>query len=154
MDVREARQLANRGSLSGAAIGGAMFGAGMVLARGCSSRLLVLAAQGNLRALLSGLVFCRHRAVGVDGLAGRRCGKPWPAGRRWKVVPRVTCWPSPAGAYRRLAVWCRLDGCRAGLGLAASRLRFWGWFGAIGVGVMVAAAWLLTFRISRPPSTW
>ena len=34
-----------RGSLSGAAIGGALFGVGMVLARGCSSRLLVLAAH-------------------------------------------------------------------------------------------------------------
>ena len=34
-----------------------MFGAGMILARGCASRLLVLSATGNLRALLSGLVF-------------------------------------------------------------------------------------------------
>lgn len=31
--------------------GGALFGAGMVLARGCASRLTVLAASGNLRAL-------------------------------------------------------------------------------------------------------
>jgi uncharacterized membrane protein YedE/YeeE len=51
----EARQLASPQSLSGAAIGGLlMFGTGMVLARGCSSRLLVLSATGNLRALLSG----------------------------------------------------------------------------------------------------
>ena len=27
------------------------------------------------------------------------------------------------------------------------RVRFWGWFGAIGVGVMVALAWLVTYRI-------
>ncbi len=53
----EARQLASPQSLSGAALGGLMFGVGMVLARGCASRLLVLAATGNLRALLSGLVF-------------------------------------------------------------------------------------------------
>ncbi len=56
-DASDARQIAARGSLSGAAIGGALFGIGMILARGCSSRLLVLAAQGNLRSLLSGLVF-------------------------------------------------------------------------------------------------
>ncbi len=56
-DASDARQIAARGSLSGAAIGGALFGMGMILARGCSSRLLVLAAQGNLRSLLSGLVF-------------------------------------------------------------------------------------------------
>jgi uncharacterized membrane protein YedE/YeeE len=28
-------------------------------------------------------------------------------------------------------------------------VRFWGWFGAIGVGVMVALAWLATYRFSR-----
>src|SRR5512140_1144103 len=56
LDVSEARQLAARGSLSGSIIGGLMFGAGMILARGCASRLLVLSATGNLRALISGLV--------------------------------------------------------------------------------------------------
>ena len=34
MDVSNARQLAARGSLSGAAVGGALFGIGMILARG------------------------------------------------------------------------------------------------------------------------
>lgn len=68
LDVGDARQLAARGSLSGAAIGGAMFGAGMILARGCSSRLLVLAAQGNLRALLSGLVFAVTAQSALSGL--------------------------------------------------------------------------------------
>lgn len=57
VNLAEARQLASPQSLSGALVGGLMFGAGMVLARGCSSRLLVLAATGNLRSLLSGLVF-------------------------------------------------------------------------------------------------
>ena len=38
-DASQARQIATRGSLSGAAIGGALFGMGMILARGCSSRL-------------------------------------------------------------------------------------------------------------------
>ena len=55
--LSEARQLASPQSLSGAALGGLMFGSGMILARGCASRLLVLSATGNLRALLSGLVF-------------------------------------------------------------------------------------------------
>jgi uncharacterized membrane protein YedE/YeeE len=38
-------------------IGGALFGAGMVLTRGCASRLTVLAATGNLRALTVLAVF-------------------------------------------------------------------------------------------------
>ena len=56
LDVKDARQLAATGSLSGAIIGGLMFGAGMICARGCASRLLVLSATGNLRALTTGLV--------------------------------------------------------------------------------------------------
>lgn len=56
LDVSSARQIAGTGSLSGAVIGGLMFGAGMILARGCASRLLVLSASGNLRAIVTGLV--------------------------------------------------------------------------------------------------
>ncbi|MBL8348778.1 MAG: YeeE/YedE family protein [Burkholderiaceae bacterium] len=148
MDVREARQLANRGSLSGAAIGGAMFGAGMILARGCSSRLLVLAAQGNLRALLSGLVFAVTAQSALSGLLSplRLAISGW--------------WTVDGGSARDLLVitgWGHTGGLLFGavwLGAALvwgwrQRVRFWGWFGAIGVGVMVAAAWLATYLISR-----
>ena len=57
LDVSTSRQMANTGSLSGALVGGLVFGMGMILTRGCASRLLVLSATGNLRALLSGLIF-------------------------------------------------------------------------------------------------
>jgi uncharacterized protein len=57
LDVNLIRSLNQRGSLSGALIGGAMFGAGMVLTRGCASRLLVLSAGGNLRSVVTGLIF-------------------------------------------------------------------------------------------------
>ncbi|WP_421858811.1 YeeE/YedE family protein [Oricola sp.] len=53
IDVLESRFFGTAQSLSGAAVGGALFGAGMVLTRGCASRLLVLGASGNLRALFS-----------------------------------------------------------------------------------------------------
>ncbi len=68
LDVSEARQLASRSSLSGAAIGGALFGTGMILARGCASRLLVLSANGNLRALLSGLIFAVTAQASLHGI--------------------------------------------------------------------------------------
>lgn len=68
LDVSEARQLAQQGSISGAVIGGLMFGCGMILARGCASRLLVLSANGNLRALLSGLVFAVTAQAAYRGL--------------------------------------------------------------------------------------
>jgi len=68
VQANEARQLASPQSLSGALLGGLMFGTGMVLARGCASRLLVLSATGNLRALLSGLVFAVVAQASLRGL--------------------------------------------------------------------------------------
>jgi uncharacterized membrane protein YedE/YeeE len=147
LDVRDARQLSARGSLSGALIGGAMFGAGMILARGCSSRLLVLAAQGNLRALLSGLVFAVTAASALGGLLSplRLAIAGW-----WTVEPgardvlALTGLGHPGGLAFG-AVWLA-----AALFWAwRQRVRFWGWFGAIGVGVMVALAWLLTYHLAR-----
>lgn len=63
-----ARQIAARGSLSGALLGGLIFGAGMVLTRSCASRLLVLSANGNLRALLSGLIFAVTAQSSLSGV--------------------------------------------------------------------------------------
>lgn len=148
LDVADARQLAARGSLSGAAIGGAMFGAGMILARGCSSRLLVLAAQGNLRALLSGLVFAVTAQSALNGLLSplRNTLSSW-----WTVegggardVLALTGLGHPGGLVFG-AIWL----AAALVWARRQRVRFWGWFGAIGVGVMVALAWLATYRISR-----
>lgn len=148
LDVSEARQLAARGSLSGAAIGGAMFGAGMILARGCSSRLLVLAAQGNLRALLSGLVFAVTAQSALSGLMSPM------------RLALAGGWTVEGGSARDLLVltgWGHTGGLLFGAiwALAAlvwgwrQRVRFWGWFGAIGVSVMVALAWLTTYKLSR-----
>lgn len=49
-------------------LGGLMFGAGMVLARGCAARLTVLAATGNLRALLVLVVFALVAHAAMKGL--------------------------------------------------------------------------------------
>ena len=147
-DASNARQIASRGSLSGAAVGGALFGVGMILARGCSSRLLVLAAQGNLRSLLSGLVFAVTAQASWTGLLSplRETIAQW--------------WTVDGGAARDLLA-------RTGLGhggalvfgalwLAAAifwarrqRVGVWGWAGAIGVGLSVAAAWWFTWAVMQ-----
>jgi len=67
LDSSAARQIAARGSLSGAIVGGLMFGIGMILTRGCASRLLILSANGNLRALLSGLIFAVAAQSSLSG---------------------------------------------------------------------------------------
>lgn len=146
-DASNARQIAARGSLSGAAIGGALFGIGMILARGCSSRLLVLAAQGNLRSVISGLVFAVTAQAAWTGALS-----PW----------RETIsgwWTVDGGASRDLIA-------RLGIGhggallfglvwLAAAvywarrqRVPVWGWAGAIGVGLAITAAWWATYVVS------
>lgn len=68
LDVGTSRQLASTGSLSGAILGGLLFGAGMVLARGCASRLLVLSASGNLRAVVTGLVLTLAAQASLRGV--------------------------------------------------------------------------------------
>ena len=68
LDVSQSRQLAAAGSMSGAIIGGVMFGVGMILARGCASRLLVLSATGNLRAIVTGLVLTLVAQMSLRGV--------------------------------------------------------------------------------------
>lgn len=48
--------------------GGAMFGAGMVLTRGCASRLTVLAGTGNLRALFVMIIFAITAHAALKGV--------------------------------------------------------------------------------------
>jgi uncharacterized membrane protein YedE/YeeE len=125
-----------------------MFGAGMILARGCSSRLLVLAAQGNLRSLLSGLIFAVVATASLGGILSPL--------RLWLAE----LWTVEGGASRDLIAitgighWGAL--AFAGVWLAAAifwarkqRVPFWGWAGGVGVGAMVALAWLATYAISR-----
>jgi uncharacterized membrane protein YedE/YeeE len=148
LDVSEARQLAATGSLSGAVIGGLMFGAGMVLARGCASRLLVLSATGNLRALLTGLVLTLVAQASLRGVLT-------PAREAIAAL-----WTVPGGAARDLLAMAGLSGFAvtwgAGVALLAavafavvrkvplSRL-----VAAIGVGVAVALGWVLTYSIAQ-----
>ena len=146
-DSSQARQIASRGSLSGAAVGGALFGIGMILARGCASRLLVLAAQGNLRSVLSGLVFAvTAQAAWSGALAPLRLAiSEWwtiDGGGARDLVARTGI--GHVGAFVFGAVW---------LGAAIwwarrQRVPAWGWGGATGVGLVVAAAWGFTQAVA------
>jgi uncharacterized membrane protein YedE/YeeE len=54
--------------MSGALLGGLIFGIGMILARGCASRLLVLSATGNLRAFVTGLILTIVAQATLSGI--------------------------------------------------------------------------------------
>ena len=134
------RQLTTVGSISGAVIGGLMFGVGMILARGCASRLLVLSATGNMRALVAGLV------VTVIAQASLRGGlSPL---REWLFQ----LWPLAADR-RSLAIYLPahtgtvLGLLTLGLGLwlaRRNRISVWLGLGAMGVGAAVALGWFIT----------
>ena len=147
LDVGTARQLAARGSISGALLGGLLFGVGMVMTRGCASRLLILSANGNLRALLSGLVFAVAAQASLSGaLAPARN-----ALAQW--------WTVDGGASRDLLAITGIGhsgGLAVGLVWLAAALYFatragrgvWKWVGGLGTGLMVAAGWWFTYAVS------
>lgn len=148
IDITQVRQLTATGSLSGAIIGGLMFGCGMILTRGCASRLLVLSANGNLRALLSGLIFAVAAQASLRGqLAPAR---QYLAGL-WTVQ----------GADLRHALDLLGVGSEFGpaigavwfvLALAVAwRLRIRALYvaGAIAVAAAVALGWYLTWTLSQ-----
>ena len=146
LDLSSARQLSARGSLSGALIGGLIFGVGMVMTRGCASRLLVLSANGNLRALLSGLVFAVTAQAALGGILA-----PW-------REALAALWTVDGGDSRNLLA---LTGVGPWGGLAFGLLwlvaalffavrsgwGFWKWFGGMGTGLMVALAWAGTYQV-------
>jgi uncharacterized membrane protein YedE/YeeE len=147
-DAGDSRMISARGSLSGAAVGGALFGMGMILARGCSSRLLVLAAQGNLRSVLSGLVFAvAAQAAWTGALSPLRLAiSEWwtvDGGASRDLIQRFGI--GHGGALVFGAVWL----AAAVIWARRQRVPVWGWAGAIGVGLTIAGAWWLTFAISR-----
>lgn len=151
MDLREARMLAVPGSLSGAIVGGLMFGAGMVLARGCSGRMLVLAATGNLRALLSGLVFAVAAQMSQRGILS-------------PLRAEIAGWWTTGGSNIDLTAWLGI-GHRGGLALgilAALVALYFAWRNAVGLRVLVMAsgvgfaiplAWLFTYTLAQQSFT-
>lgn len=138
------RHLGSPGSISGSVVGGLMFGMGMIMTRGCASRLLILSANGNLRALLSGLVFAVTVQASISGLLA-------PA-RQWVT----SLWMVEGGPDRNLlnltSTWL---GLVVGVAIGAAalwRLRLnenssndntWNWAGAF-VGLSIALGWGLT----------
>ncbi|CAI8242378.1 MAG: Uncharacterised protein [Marinobacterium sp. xm-d-530] len=134
------RQLVTTGSMSGAIIGGSLFGIGMVMARGCASRLLVLSATGNLRALIAGLVVTVVSQAALRGILSPSRNE-------------ISSWWLIDGSSRDLSLWLPEFGA-LGFGvilfIAAFYLakrtspRIYWQFGAVMVGLSIALGWALT----------
>lgn len=148
LDVTAARQISATGSISGATIGGLMFGAGMIMTRGCASRLLVLSANGNLRALLSGLIFTVTAQAALGGVLA-------------PVREMISGWWTVSGGDSRNLLAMTGAGPWGGLlfgglwMLAAlyfsvrSDSDIWKLVGGIGTGLTVAAGWGFNAWVAR-----
>ncbi|MCL4159054.1 UNVERIFIED_CONTAM: hypothetical protein GTU68_005385, partial [Idotea baltica] len=148
LDVSEARPLAATGSMSGAIIGGLMFGCGMILARGCASRLLVLSATGNLRALITGLVLTLVAQASLRGALS-------PVREYLSAI-----WLVEGGEGRNILSYTGLSaGHVAGLAAFALVAAFvlahrhkvvqTQALAAAGVGLAVGLGWLMTYAIAQ-----
>ena len=140
------RVLNSRGSVSGAIIGGAIFGAGMVLARGCPSRLLVLSGQGNLRSVISGLIFAVTAQAAVGGVLSPV--RAW-LGGLWMIDGPALNASNLMGLSAKGTLAAALIWLAAAIYFAVkSRLTAWDWVGAVGVGLTIMAGWLLTYSLA------
>ncbi|MCG8560096.1 MAG: YeeE/YedE family protein [Hyphomicrobiales bacterium] len=148
LDVSEARQLSATGSLSGALIGGTMFGAGMILARGCSSRILILSATGNLRALVTGLVLTVVAQASLRGILSptrQQLAELWtvPGGSARDLL-------AFAGGGSQIGMLIAITGFLLAVALAARRgIPRRGWAGGVAIGVVAALAWTFTYALSQ-----
>lgn len=148
VDTTEARMMAVPGSWSGAVIGGLLFGAGMVLARGCSGRLLVLAATGNLRSVVSGLIFAVVAQMSLTGwlspIRDYLAALSITSGGRNMHILTAMHLPEQTGLVIGLLT--------ALVALELSRRNNIGWSRLVfasGVGFAVALGWGLTYALSQ-----
>lgn len=147
LSVVDTRFFGTPQSLSGAVLGGLLFGVGMALARGCVSRLLVLGASGNLRAL-----FC----ILVTGLAGWATydGVLVPL-RNWFSGFAST---AAIGGNDLLALAGLTQGAGVAIGLVLvlaalavslrARPGLWPVLGGVGIGLTIVGGWYFTYQLS------
>jgi uncharacterized membrane protein YedE/YeeE len=148
MESADARMMAVPGSWSGAIVGGLVFGAGMVLARGCSGRLLVLAATGNLRSVVTGLIFAVVAQMSLSGVLSslrNKIASVWttPGGRNVDLLATLGL-PHYGGLLIGLSIAVLALVLSRRNRIGAARLIF-----ASGVGFAVAMGWVLTYALSQ-----
>lgn len=148
VDLSETRFFATPQSLSGAAAGGALFGVGMMLARGCASRLVVLGASGNIRAIVTVAILAATAWAAIEGFASPLrfavnglWSTAWAGGNDIAMLAGFTGQSGLiVGAV--LALAAIVLSVRAGFGLAASAA-------GVAIGLTIPAGWYLTYSLSQ-----
>jgi uncharacterized membrane protein YedE/YeeE len=141
LNIQASRWMSGPASLSGALVGGLVFGVGMVLTRGCPSRLVVLSANGNLRALLSGLVFA---VVAQATFGGPLSALRTSLNSAWTLDPgpaRSLLLGAGLGAEVGLLIGAAVLALAVLLAVRSGMRQAWLWAGSLAVGLLVAATW-------------
>lgn len=134
-------------------VGGLVFGSGMVLASGCTSKALIRAGSGNLKAIAVLL---------IAGFVGQLTLRGVLAGPRVNVLDAMSI---PLSVHQDLPSWIgeltasdpRTIHLALGVGIPATLL-FWvsrdraflrssGFWGAIAIGLVVCGGWYVTARV-------
>ena len=148
LNLSDARQIAAQGSLSGAIIGGLLFGSGMILARGCASRLLVLSATGNLRAMVTGLVLTLTAQASLRGVLSplrEKLSAIWTVsgGPSRDLLTYVGASPAFVAVLASICLVLAI-GFAVLRGNAPSRI-----IAAALVGAAICAGWLATYSVAQ-----
>jgi uncharacterized membrane protein YedE/YeeE len=142
--LENVRQLASVGSISGAIIGGALFGSGMIFARGCASRILVLSATGNMRTLMTGLVLT---VVAQSSLRGILSPLREKLSTIWLVEPGSRDLSQYLPQYSGIVIGL-LVLVLAFMAIRHSQIGYAKPAAAAIVGLTIAAGWLFTAQLS------
>ena len=147
IDTFAVRPLNEAPSLSGALVGGLLFGAGMMLANGCASRHLVLAGTGNLRAVA---VFALFALTAVATISGPLAPVQQAIAGAWRLDQSAGHALAVVGQGPAAGIVIGLALLAAGLWLAYranhTGLRL---MAGVGVGLVIALGWFLTTALSR-----
>lgn len=121
--------------------GGLLFGMGMILTRGCPARLTVLAAQGNLRAAVTLMIFAIMAFASLRGVL---------ATPRRAFAEATTVEDLAFGGA--LPLWlATILGVAAVLFVVRSRVTFRLAVAGVGIGAVIALGWFATGAILQDP---
>ncbi|MCQ0971370.1 YeeE/YedE family protein [Paracoccus sp. TK19116] len=147
-DSDAAQLMRQPGTLSGAAIGGLVFGVGMVMARGCSGRLLILASTGNLRSVTAGLIFAltvQATMFGTLAPARRLLAGLWTTGVEGNVDLLAATATGPLGGAILGVALIALAAFLARRHEVSVTTGTW----ALLTGVAAAVGWITTYALSQ-----
>ncbi len=158
-DATRALSWSTRLPWASCALGGLMFGAGMVLAAGCPQRSLVKAGAGNLRAVVTLLVAAVSAQMALRGVFAQARASTVDTWALELPAPQDLghlVWGALGGSgtpqlWRHLLLLLLLGSMALWLWRQRLSMRRVQWLGSVVVGLLVPAAWALTGWVGYLP---